>query len=131
MLLGLQKDGISFHETQWFCYDRDHVTDQLDGVLYVFRGPQKCDCSRTGCIFRCWASSGFNPSIFEANEDERPIWGSHPAWGAAWVRYWYRKFYTETVTGQLMMLRPDEPTLYHYERPQRRERFRDVEFVCE
>lgn len=35
--------------------------------------------------------------------------------------YWYRRFYTETLTGQLMVLRPDEPTLYHYERAQTRD----------
>ena len=32
--------------------------------------------------------------------------------------FWYRKFYSETRTGQLMVLRPDEPILYYYERPQ-------------
>jgi hypothetical protein len=32
------------------------------------------------------------------------------------TRYWYRKFYTETRIGQLMVLRPDDPQLFFYER---------------
>ena len=37
-------------------------------------------------------------------------------WDEADTRYWYRKFYTETRTGQLMALRPDDPRLFYYER---------------
>ena len=41
--------------------------------------------------------------------DDEPIWRSEPYEREAWEAYWYRKFYTETLTGQLMVLRPDEP----------------------
>ena len=42
-------------------------------------------------------------------------WGDEADWHEADTRYWYRKFYTETRTGQLMALRPDEPQLFFYE----------------
>jgi len=41
----------------------------------------------------------------------------------------YRKFYTETRTGQLMVLRPDEPILYNYPRPQTQNIEREIQFV--
>jgi hypothetical protein len=37
-----------------------------------------------------------------------------PSWQKAKIAYWYRKFYQETRTGQLMVLRPDEPTLHYF-----------------
>jgi len=44
---------------------------------------------------------------------------SHQYFIEATERFWYRKFYTETMKGQLMVLRPDEPLLYFFERPTR------------
>ena len=35
----------------------------------------------------------------------------------------------ETMTGQLMVLRPDEPILYHYQRPETRNVERQLQFV--
>jgi len=34
------------------------------------------------------------------------IWGDEADWDEAETRYWYRKFYTETRTGQLMLCVP-------------------------
>jgi hypothetical protein len=42
------------------------------------------------------------------------------------VRYWYRKFYSETMVGNLTVLRPDEPILYHYDRTTSKDSVKDV-----
>src|SRR5215469_11881279 len=41
-------------------------------------------------------------------------WRHDADWVEAEVKYWYRRFYSETRTGQLMVLRPDKPILYEY-----------------
>jgi hypothetical protein len=56
--------------------------------------------------FRDYPESGFDPSVFLPDDDE--------PWRQAWVRFWYRKFYTQSEFGQLMGLRPDAPELYYY-----------------
>src|SRR6185437_2818210 len=66
--------------------------------------------------------------ILKRREDDEPIWHSKPHFDEAWETYCYRKFYAETVTGQLMVLRPDEPILYNYGRAER-DVTRDVGFV--
>lgn len=56
--------------------------------------------------------SGFDPSIF-GNVVYRN-WSHDADWKKAKERYWYTKFYEETRTGQLMVLRPDKPELHCY-----------------
>ena len=58
--------------------------------------------------------------VLKRSVADDPVWQSHRHFDEAFEIYWYRKFYTETMTGQLMVLRPDEPILYHYERQQTR-----------
>lgn len=128
VLLDLQKDGINHFDAVWFWYDKDHATDDLM-ASYVFFVVHKNSIIREQVSFCDYSDSGFDPSVFEANDDSRPIWRNHPEWDEAWVRYWYKKFYTETRTGQLMVLRPDEPILYHYERSQARDIAREVQLV--
>lgn len=113
-LLELQKDGINYFETQWFWYDKDHVTDDLM-ASYKFFVVHNNAIVREQVSFCDSSDSGFDPSVFEPPDDARPIWTNDPQWDEAWVRYWYRKFYTETRTGQLMVLRPDKPELYYIE----------------
>ena len=128
--LNLQKDGINPFETRWFWYDNDHVTDDLM-ARYTFFAVHREAIVREDVSFTDYADSGFDPSVFEANEDSRPIWRNHPEWDKAWVRYCYRKFYTQTRTGQLMVLRPDEPILFHYERPQIRNPAQEIQFATQ
>ena len=37
------------------------------------------------------------------------------------LRWWYRRFYTETRAGKLMVLRTDSPRIFHYAPPEHRE----------
>jgi hypothetical protein len=114
VLLNLQKNGMNYFEAQFFWYDKDHVSDDLM-ASYKFFVVHKNAIVREQVSFCDYSDSGFDPSIFESNEESRPIWMNEPEWDEAWARYWYRKFYTETQTGQLMVLRPDAPILFHYE----------------
>jgi hypothetical protein len=77
------------------------------------------------CHFSSW-----EPHVLKRSEvDAEPVWNSDPYVGAALEMYWYRRFYTETLNGQLMVLRPDQPILYHYERPDGRDILRVRQYV--
>ncbi len=130
VFLDLQKDGINPFDTRWFWYDNDHVTDDLM-ASYTFFVVHRDAIVREDVSFTDYSDSGFDPSVFESNENSDPIWRNHPEWDEAWVRFWYRKFYAETRTGQLMVLRPDEPLLYHYERPQTQDLTREMQFATQ
>lgn len=62
--------------------------------------------------------NGFDPRVLESFEGIEDSWSDDEHWRAANDMYFYKKFYTSTRTGQLMVLRPDEPRLYHYSRNQ-------------
>jgi len=67
-------------------------------------------------IFFDHHGSGFDPTIFETHDHNDLTWDHEDDWDDADTRYWYRKFYAETRTGQLMTLRPDAPQLFFYDR---------------
>ncbi len=47
------------------------------------------------------------------------FWSRSESWREANERFWYRKFYQEMRTGQLMVLRPDEPPCTFTQRAER------------
>jgi hypothetical protein len=57
-------------------------------------------------------NSGFDPAAFF----EPGFWNGDNLANSVGARatYWYRKFYRETRAGQIMVLRPDKPELFHY-----------------
>lgn len=122
-LIRLAQQGVEPYGATWFYYDHDWSRDADEtSTFFVISGSKIVSES---CSF-----SSLEPRILKkAEEDPEAIWHSHPDFDQAWEIYWYRKFYAETVTGQLMVLRPDEPILYHYERPQTREIMREVQLV--
>jgi hypothetical protein len=120
-LIDLTRQGISPYEVTWFYFDHDWSRDADESYSFFIVHNGKILDESTH-----FSSEG--PRILIKKQDNDPIWHTHPYLDAAWECYWYRKFYTETVAGQLMVLRPDEPILYHYERP-RRDTLRDLEFV--
>jgi hypothetical protein len=122
-LIELTRQGISPYEVTWFYYDHDWSRDADESYSFfaVHRGK---------IIDESWHVNSEEPAILKLTEkDSEPIWHSHPCVDAAWEIYIYRKFYTDTVTGQLMVLRPDGPILYHYDRPQERDPVRDLQTV--
>jgi|SRR5579872_107771 len=119
-LLQLKKDGVEPFSALWFWYDSDSCLDDPH-ERYSFFVVYDDKIVRERISFSDYDESGFDPAIFKS-EDSGWIWLNDSDWWEATTRFWYRKFYGETRTGQLMVLRPDEPILYHYERTL----FRDI-----
>ncbi len=122
MLIEFARQGVDPHMVKWFYYDNDWSRDADES--YSFFAVHGGKIVMESCHF-----SSEEPLILKRKLDDDPVWHSHPRFEEAWERYWYRRFYSETVTGQLMVLRPDEPILYHHERPQARDSMREVLFV--
>jgi hypothetical protein len=109
-LIELEQDGINPHRATWFYYDHDSskYADELYLFFVVLDG--KIVRERFSCI------DAYPRVLTKGKVDDDPIWHAEAYEQEAWVKYWYRKFYMETLAGQLMVLRPDEPILYNYNR---------------
>jgi hypothetical protein len=107
-LLELLKDGFNYPYCEWFWYDQDHVVDDPH-ESYAFFVVHGDAIVREAVAFSDTSGNGFDPSIFEVAEDDRPIWNNESSWHEAHVRHWYQRFFRDTRTGQLFALRPDEP----------------------
>jgi hypothetical protein len=112
--LEFAKERISPYDCLWFWYDSDWCRDDPHQI-YFFFVVHKDRIVRERVSFSDYHGSGFNPDIFQSNEHSNAIWHSDSAWDEANTRYWYRKFYTETRTGQLMLLREDDPGIFDYQ----------------
>jgi hypothetical protein len=106
----------------WFYYDHDWSRDADE--CYVFFAVHDNKIVLESCHF-----SSEEPLILQQDKDDDPIWHSHPGFDEAVTRYWYRKFYSETMVGGLMVLRPDEPILYYYDRATAKDSVRDVQII--
>jgi hypothetical protein len=106
--------GVSPFDVRWFYYDSDSVRDDPHEAYFFFLvADHKILDERV--MLSDHPESGFDPTVLmSASNPELSIWRKEPQWDGANDRLWYRKFYTETRTGGLMVLRPDEPVLYHY-----------------
>jgi len=105
------QQGINPNEVTWFFYMDDSSRD--DDTSHTFFAVHNGKVVMESCRF-----SSNEPLILKRKVEDEPIWRSHQCFDEAFEAYWYRKFYTETLMGQLMVLRPDKPILYHYERPE-------------
>jgi hypothetical protein len=122
MLIDLARQDINPYGVMWFYYSHDWSRDADEcHVFFVVYGDK---IVLESCHF-----SSEEPLILKQDKEDDPIWHSHPYFNAALVNYWYNKFYTETMTGKLVVLRPDEPILYYYQRPSTRDVEKDVVFV--
>jgi len=109
-LVELLRLGINPHAAMWLYCGHDWSVDA--GEMYDFFVVHNQKIVQETAHF-----SWTEPLVLKRNVDDKPIWRSHPHFDDALERYWYPRFYTETLTGQFMVLRPDEPILFHYDRP--------------
>jgi len=116
-LLALKAEGVESYSCAWFWYDSDSCKVEPD-EMYSFFVVSGDRIVREAVSFFDNFYSGFDPDIFKPAGDSDFLWSNEADWLEARTRFWYRKFYSETRTGQLMVLRPDEPILYAFERPQ-------------
>jgi hypothetical protein len=127
-LLSLVAEGIEPFYTEWFWFDSDSCRDDPQesySFFVVFRDR----IVRESVSFGDHHNSGFDPDVFKSESFSDSIWFNDADWREARTRLLYRKFYTETRTGQLMVLRPGEPVLHNYARPQTRNIEREIQFV--
>jgi hypothetical protein len=121
-LVDLVRQDINPYGVMWFYYDTDWSRDADE--CHVFFAVHGDKVVLEACHF-----SSEEPLILKQDKDDDPIWHSHPYFDEAIVHYWYRRFYSETMTGKLMTLRPDVPILYFHERPTVRDTVKDLGFV--
>ena len=130
-LLDFGSDGVDPFETVWFWYESQSGSVRTDEwVAHTFFVTDGNRIARESVTFVDDRESlidpgqrGFTPSIFVSendydlrDDDPRGLdtLRSDNAWREARLRFWYRRFYQDTRTGQLMVLRPDEPQLHHF-----------------
>lgn len=97
-------DCFTGDEALWFFYRTSKSRDEFSGdeAFYHFFIVANDKIVLEDAWLRDSPDSGFDPEMFSIAGDE------------AEAPFWYRKFYRETRTGQLMVLRPDKPELFHY-----------------
>ena len=118
VLLHFRKDGIDPFKTWWFWYDINRCMEEPNDIysFFVVYGEK---IVHEQVQFSDNPRSGFDPSVFDALDDREQLYSNQTALYEADTRFWYRKFYTETRTGQIMVLRRDNPKLFDYESPQK------------
>jgi len=114
ILLQMYSENINPFYASWYYFDHDRCRADPQ-EMYSFFVVANNTIVREEIGFSDYDTSGFDPAIFEPPDYANEAWWGRVSWDDANTRYWYRKFYTETRTGQLMVLRPDKPQLYHYE----------------
>ncbi|MGB8261929.1 MAG: hypothetical protein WCE75_16325 [Terracidiphilus sp.] len=112
-LLELHHKGVDPFAATWFPYDWGNCEDVVVHSFFVLHDGKIVE---DGFTF-----ASFYPSVLErpAFYNEDPLAYKRQYYVEARECYWYRKFYTETMAGQLMVLRSDGPSLYYFERPTR------------
>lgn len=121
-LIDLHKEGIDPHRATWFYYGHDWSRD-ADEMYFFFVVHGGKIVRESVSFMHCY------PRVLtKVKADDEPIWTAEPYEQQAWETFCYRKFYTETITGQLTVLRPDKPILYNYSRAER-DMTRDGGFV--
>lgn len=106
-LLELTCKSVKPGEATWFYYYND---DEKHLFFVLYAGQIVDDCYSFLNDFPLVLGGGMG---WEATDYG---WYGTPGLEEAFERYWYRRFYKETLAGQLMVLSPYEPTLYHYAR---------------
>jgi hypothetical protein len=111
VLLRLGALGVDGFRARWFWYDSDAVADmpQYSYDFFIVSGDRIVD---PRVSFSDHDYAGFDPKVFSTLRIG--VWRREDDKDEAVAKFWYRKFYTETTEGQLMVLRPDQPELYHY-----------------
>lgn len=108
-LAGLLRKGIDPYLVTYYYFSHDWSVDADETHQFFAVHGEKI-------VAENLSFSSEEPRVLTKVETKDYIWKSHEYFDEAIEIYWYRKFYTETLTGKLMALRPDEPVLYHFER---------------
>ena len=99
----LSANGVNPHEATWFPFDYYAFGCNVNHVFFVVADSKIAD--------QHFHFAEYYPLILKKYGDDRDVRSRGRE------IYWYKKFYAETMTGQVCVLLPDEPILYHFERP--------------
>lgn len=110
IMLELIKAGAPPLSCTWYWYETDSVRDDPHDShrFFIVYGDKLI---RESVSISDYHRSGFDPSILVSDKSD-PTWRRENDWKAANRIHWFRKFYRDTTTGQLLVLRPDEPELH-------------------
>jgi hypothetical protein len=111
-LLELHGKGVDPFAATWFPYDWSHYEDVVVHGFFVLHDGKIVDEEFTFPSYAPFVLE--RPALYKDREIHNRRFRDE-----AWERYWYRKFYTETMAGQLTVLRCDEPSLHYFQRPTR------------
>jgi len=114
LMLKFRQEGINPFETRWFWYGSDSAMT-YPHEAYLFFIVHENRIVRDRIVIFDSLDEGFEPSIFADNSDMKATWSTERAREKASVRFWYRKFYSETYEGQLMLLRADNPRRFYHD----------------
>ena len=113
-LAGLLKQGIDPYRVIYYYFSHDYSIDGDETHQFFAVHGDKI-------VGENLSFSSEEPRVLAKVEAKDYVWTSHRYFDQAVEIYWYRRFYTETLTGKLMVLRQDEPILFHFERPPTRD----------
>ncbi len=110
-ILKLRSEGIEPFHSEWYFFDHDSCRDgpHESYAFFVVFGDK---IVRERVAFSDYHSSGFDPDVFKSNDHSNETWCNDFAWTQARVRLCYKRFYSETQIGQLMLLRDDSPEIF-------------------
>lgn len=111
-LLELHHKGVDPFAARWFPYGSSHCEDVVVHSFFVLYDDKIVEEEFTFASFYPLVLE--RPALYKDPEIHNRQYRDE-----AYECYWYRKFYTETMAGQMMVLRSDEPWLYYFERPTR------------
>lgn len=115
IILTLSTEGKSYFRIRFFYYSKAScLTDPHERYEFFLTDGE--EIIRESVAFSDYHGGGFDPGIFESFEDSEHIWNDDDKWRYASDALVYRKFYSTTRTGQLMVLRPDKPQLHYITR---------------
>lgn len=113
-LIRLKAKGVEPWEARWFWYSFDENWEYGDGELswiFFVVGGERIVAEDVGVTEGRRGKDGTSATtIFTDYIDEDSDPGDQEIADAT-ARFWYRKFYTETITGQIEVMRADEPPL--------------------
>lgn len=118
-ILRLHTKGVDAFNARWFWYDSDSVLSRSSQHRYSFFVVFNDAIVQEDVSFWQSSSSGFDPAVFSTDywSTDYMLYSmrhNEIFWTEAQAKFWYNKFYTETKTGRLMVLRPDEPELFYF-----------------
>src|ERR1700674_2575759 len=90
-LVEFLRQGIDPHGVIWFYYAHDVSRDADE--MHTFFAVQDTKIISESCSF-----GSAEPLVLKRDAEDDPIWHSHPYFNEAFECYWYRRFYSETVT---------------------------------